>query len=161
GGAVVVNVITDTTDAQITGGSTVSSATGLAVQAQDSSTIGTGAGQVSIAISNDGATGAVGAAIAVNTISNTVQAYIDGSPVTTGGFGFGASAVNPSANTIDLGASYGLQDGEQVIYNAGPGGTAIGGLTSGQPYYVKTIANSTKVQLSSAPNGTAIDFTSA
>ena len=165
GGAVVVNVITDTTDAQVTGGSTVTSAIGLAVQAQDSSTIGTGAGQVSIAISNEGGAGAVGAAIAVNTISNTVKAYIDGSTITTGGFGFNPStAVDTSANTIDLGANYGLQAGEPVVYNAGPGGTAIGGLTSGQTYYVIPVANSTKVKLaSSAANaqaGTAIPLTS-
>jgi hypothetical protein len=112
GGAVVVNVITDTADAHITGGSTVTSATGLAVQARDGSTIGTGAGQVSIAIADpdEGGAAAIGAAIAVNTITNAVTSYIDNSTVTTGGFGFNpVNAVDTTANTIDLGANYGLQ----------------------------------------------------
>ena len=77
---VVSFIHVELTDAQITGGSSVTSA-GLTVSAQDTSNIGTGAGQVDIAVGKGFTARSLGAAVAINTVSNTVQAYIDGSTV--------------------------------------------------------------------------------
>jgi hypothetical protein len=104
GGSVVVNYIGDTTGAQVTGGSKVTAATGVSIQAQDTSTIGTGAGQVTIAIGTQEASGAVGAAIAVNVITTNISAYVDNSAIQSGG---GVSVAASSSQSI-LGVTVGL-----------------------------------------------------
>ncbi|MEA5569032.1 DUF4347 domain-containing protein [Anabaena sp. UHCC 0399] len=62
-----------------------------------------------------------------------------------------------SKNEINSG-SHGFETDDQVIYTAD--GAAIGGLTSGQKYYVKKV-NDDKFQLSATLGGDAIDITSA
>ena len=44
--------------------------------------------------------------------------------------------VNTTFNTIFVGSNTGLQTGDEITYNAGAGNTAIGGLSSGTPYWV-------------------------
>jgi len=114
GGSVVNNTITDATDADITSSQSITAA-GVTVSAGDTSTIDTGAGQVSIATGY----GAVGAAIAVSTIDNTVEADVDDSTVSSSG------AVDVSATS-----------GETIlIVAAGVGGsvpsTVLGGAAVG------------------------------
>jgi hypothetical protein len=46
-----------------------------------------------------------------------------------------ATAVDPAAHTVNFGQADNLNTGDAVTYSAG-GGTAIGGLTDGQTYYV-------------------------
>ncbi|WP_165229868.1 hypothetical protein, partial [Aquisphaera insulae] len=81
GGAVVYNKVTSSTRADVAQGSTVSDATGLSISATDSSTIQTGAGQVTLVTHGS----SVGAAIAFNDITSTVSAYVDASTVDSSG----------------------------------------------------------------------------
>ncbi|MFA6810025.1 MAG: DUF4347 domain-containing protein, partial [Desulfoplanes sp.] len=79
-----------------------------------------------------------------------------------GAVGFDLSDVNDSENRIDCGSAHGLENGQAVVYTNG-GGTSIGGLVSGQTYYVITVGTSSNTfQLASseenAENGTAIDL---
>jgi hypothetical protein len=119
--------------------------------------------------------------------SDQVTAYIDGSAVSAGGniavtAGYGAptnpagtltmtttfdpgTAVNTSADTINVGDNSGFATGQPVVYHAGTGNTAIGGLTDGTTYYVIKPANdATHIQLAAtgadAAAGKAIDLTS-
>ena len=71
-------------------------------------------------------------------------------------FSGGASIVDTTANTIDLGVASGLQTGDSIKYQAGSGNTAIGGLTSGTTYYVIAVPNTTKIQLAASQGGPAI-----
>ena len=74
----------------------------------------------------------------------------------------GSGAVNATTNTISL-SEHALETGYAVVYSNG-GGTSIGGLTTGNTYYVIRVDAST-IQLASslafANAGTFIDFTSA
>ncbi|WP_231867055.1 hypothetical protein [Anabaena sp. 4-3] len=58
---------------------------------------------------------------------------------------FQGTAVDEQANTIRFNQNHNLRNGDKVIYEAA-NGTAIGGLVSGNPYYVKVLDNKT-VQL--------------
>ena len=79
GGAINLNFIDNTIDAHISGGSQVTAGS-VALGALDSSTIQSLSGQVTVATSIN--SGAVGAAVVVNQIDNTIQSYIAGSTVT-------------------------------------------------------------------------------
>ena len=75
------------------------------------------------------------------------------------------TAVNTTANTIDVGDNSNFVTGQPVVYHAGAGNTAIGGLTDGQTYYVIVPAHdSSDIQLAAtqynALHGTAIPLTS-
>src|SRR5262249_50074334 len=87
GGAVVVNVIDNATDAHISKDSHVTAANdNVLVSSKDTSTINVGAGQVSIATGGDSGgttSGAGGAAVLVDDIHNITRAYIDSSTVTS------------------------------------------------------------------------------
>src|SRR5262249_568592 len=129
---------------------------------------------------------AIGAAVGVPVIIKNTNAYI-GANATVDGLGtkdafdantgtytesYAPSSFNPttgvsadtSANEIDLGFNPGLSTGDEVLYDNGGGGT-IGGLTSGQVYFVIVDAsNHNKIKLaatkSDALAGTAITLTS-
>src|SRR5208282_4718997 len=75
------------------------------------------------------------------------------------------TGVNTTANTINVGDNSGFATGQPVVYHAGAGNTAVGGLTDGQTYYVIKPANdSTDIQLAAtgydASQGMAIRLTS-
>src|SRR5262249_2717102 len=53
------------------------------------------------------------------------------------------SVVDTLNSEILLPAQNGLSTGDAVVYDAGPGNSAIGGLTSGNTYYVSLRANGT------------------
>ena len=71
---------------------------------------------------------------------------------------FDASSSTVSGNTIVFSSDDGLTQGQEVAYNDN-GGTPIGGLVSGQTYYV-IVVNETTISLASSPGGTAIPLTS-
>ena len=78
---------------------------------------------------------------------------------------FNPSAVNVTANTIDLGTDSGLRTGDRVDYSKGEGGTVIGGLKDRTSYYVRDMGNGkfrlfTSAAKANAGSG-AIDLTSA
>ncbi len=140
GASEAVNTITDTTDAQVTGGANITSA-GLTVSATDNSDIGTGAGEVSIATSGS----AVGAAIALNSIDNKVKAYIDDSTVNSSGevdvtassaetilaiaIGVGGAASNGafSASLVGSGAGNTVTDSTEALIEDNSSVTTTGG----------------------------------
>lgn len=78
---------------------------------------------------------------------------------------FNPSAVNVTANTIDLGTDSGLRTGDRVDYSKGEGGTVIGGLKDRTSYYVRDIGNGKFRLFTSAAkanaNSGAIDLTSS
>ena len=72
------------------------------------------------------------------------------------------NSVNFGTDTISI-PNHGFSDGELVQYDA-VGQTAIGGLTSGNPYYIDLVdGDNFKLALSAldAQNGVAVDLTSA
>ena len=88
GGAVSINIIKDTADAQISGSTDVNatgtSTPGIQVAATDNSSIAVLAGGVGVRISAQTGSGlAAGVSVASNDINNTTQAFIDSSKVTS------------------------------------------------------------------------------
>jgi len=67
-----------------------------------------------------------------------------------------ADLINITENTIYVDA-HGFSTGDRVIYSS-EGGTDIGGLTSGQTYYVIKVDDN-KIKLSNSPSEVAIDLT--
>jgi Ca2+-binding RTX toxin-like protein len=78
-GSFSVNFITSTVDAHISNNANIDTTGNVEVKAIDKSNIFSLAGQVAISISSS----AIGAAVGVNRISNTIKAYIDNSNVDT------------------------------------------------------------------------------
>jgi len=129
GVALVYNEITDQTDAQITGGSSVASA-GLTVSAMDTSNIGTGAGLVDIALGKGNSGGSLGAAIALNTISNSVMAYIDDSTVNSSAAVSVTATSSETIFAIALGVAGAASNGKFSAGLVGSGaGNTIGDTT--------------------------------
>ncbi|MGE5611989.1 MAG: MFS transporter, partial [Bacillota bacterium] len=54
--------------------------------------------------------------------------------------------IDPSANTLNLGASHGLASGQKVAYTHGSGGSNLGTLVDGNDYYLRVLADG-KLQL--------------
>ncbi len=81
------------------------------------------------------------------------------------GITFNPSAVDVTANTINLGTNSGLRTGDRIDYTKGEGGTVIGGLKDRTSYYVRDIGNGRFRLFTSAAkanaNTSAIDLTSA
>lgn len=76
--------------------------------------------------------------------------------------GSSAGVVDTSAETITI-TSHGWTTGAKAMYSPGAGGTAVGGLTAGQTYWLIRVDNNTiKVAASAAAAsaGTALDLTS-
>ena len=63
------------------------------------------------------------------------------------------------ADTIDMGAGHGLVVGNALVYDNG-GGQNIGGLVSGNIYFVSSVAGN-NIKLATTSGGPAIDLTSA
>ena len=92
GGSVAVNIIDNTTTADVTDGADVQGDKGVTVSAKDDSSIGTGVGQVDI---STGASGAgAGAAVAVDVIDNMTRAYVDASTVASSAGGVAVQATS-------------------------------------------------------------------
>ncbi|MCA9171578.1 MAG: hypothetical protein KDB23_28115, partial [Planctomycetales bacterium] len=66
------------------------------------------------------------------------------------------AAIDGPLNTISLGRVHGMATGDQVVYWAPEGGTAIGGLTSGASYTVVSTGDPRVFQLSSTLDGSQI-----
>ncbi|MEL7246212.1 MAG: hypothetical protein AAGM40_28340, partial [Cyanobacteria bacterium J06573_2] len=71
----------------------------------------------------------------------------------------GREIVDTQQDTINFASPHGFTDGSQVRYELDAGDNAIGGLTSGDTYYVKRISN-TAIQLTSTNGGSALNLTS-
>ncbi|NOY98118.1 MAG: hypothetical protein GXP40_02800 [Chloroflexi bacterium] len=126
-GSVSVNAITNTIDAHISNGSDVDASGDVTVAAKDASLIKSLAGQVAISISSS----AIGAAVGVNMIGNTVKAYIDDSNVdTTAGGNIKVSA-----------------DEAATIHSISAGGSGGNNFTLGGSVSVNTLTNSSKAYL--------------
>jgi hypothetical protein len=82
GGSMAQNLITNTVDAHLSGEGTVSSPTSVLVEAKDNSKMVSVGGAAAVASSSSGSSSdgaaAVGAAVAFNTIGNTIKAYVRG-----------------------------------------------------------------------------------
>jgi hypothetical protein len=125
-----------------------------------------------IAFSGDAQT-AVGAAVAVNVGLTDATATLGDGTTTAGSimvesgtsgrsFEFDAASdvdIDPSAETIDLGAGHGLSVGDKLKYSS-EGGSEIGGLEDGKSYYVVEVLGNA-VKLSEDSDGDAIDLISA
>jgi hypothetical protein len=105
-GSITVNLIENTVNANIAGGSVVSGTSGVFVTSSDTSTIMSLSGQGAVALAGVG----VGVALAYNEISNTVEAYIDGS----------STQVTASAGNVDVWAT------ATPTIESASGGIAIG-----------------------------------
>ncbi len=103
--------------------------------------------------------GSAGVAIDINLNFTNVQAEVDGSLSAdisqVNNAGATALAFNPftqadlADSIIDFGQADGYQTGDQITYQSGPGGP-IGGLTSGQSYYV-IVVGPESIRLASTP----------
>ena len=67
------------------------------------------------------------------------------------------STINVAIITVP-GGTAAFKAGDQIIYRVASGNTAIGGLTSGNTYYVQH-ANTTKIALAATPGGARIQLT--
>ncbi len=154
----------------ISDGATVEADGSVRVAADESMKMDIIAGNIS-----GGGSAAVGAAVAVPVVNKETHAWIGdyaqvnakgGSALTvaTGTFTVDtidtrfdpSSAVQPDGMTINLGYDHGLEEDQQVLYDAG-GGTNIAGLIDGERYYVHVDGlGSQEVQLKSAPDGSII-----
>jgi hypothetical protein len=183
--AISVNIAESTASAYIPDGVTINAAGVLTISATNN----TDAYATADGNATKGSIG-IGAAVAVNYADVVTEAYIGNATVNAEGvtvqatkndeewsfnpttdvdsenqeWAFSPStAVNNSAETINLGATHGLETGDMVVYKSGEGNDDIGGLKDGNIYYV-IITSSTTVKLaSSAANakaGTAIDLDS-
>jgi len=115
GAAVSLNSISNTVDAHVNGGSSVSAPGAVSVTATDAPTIQSLAGGVA------GAAGAaIGAAIATNDIGSRITAYVDGATVTSTGSTVTVSAASTSsleALTVGGGGAAGFAAGGSVSLN--------------------------------------------
>lgn len=100
------------------------------------------------------------------------SANVDGAATADGSAVIGEIEVPPAKvdtgnDTVDLGTSSGLSDGDKVTYQHGKDGDAIGGLTSGTDYYVHDTGGGkfelydTKAKAQSHNPGDQIHLTSA
>ena len=86
-------------------------------------------------------------------VSHAVRLTLDGSSANRTNHAIGrtfdpASAIDSSADTIDLGYTHNLTTGQKVVYSSGQGGD-IGGLAHGDAYYAIVI-DATTIQLASS-----------
>jgi hypothetical protein len=118
-GAGSINTIADTTEARITGGGVTATTGAVQVHAADDASIEADAGAVDVAAGGgSGVAGAlaVGASFAVNTITDTTQALLDGAAVAAGGaVDVGAtSGADVLAITVGFSAAVGIGGGTSV-----------------------------------------------
>lgn len=94
-------------------------------------------------------------------VSNLSQATVNvnSSPINLYSITFNAqSGVNGTTEYITTTAPHSLIDGDQVIYFLSTGNTVVTGLTANASYFVIG-SNSTALQLSTTPGGTAVNIT--
>ena len=144
-----ISVYSITTGATIGNGAQVVADGTVAVTADEGLKLDIIAGNIAV-----GGAAGVGLAGAVPVITKTTNAKIDDNANVTGLGNGGGVSVNTgsytltatdtrfdgasvTSNSINLGFDQGLQTGDAVIYDDG-GGTAIGGLTQGDQYFVVT-----------------------
>ncbi|HEV8062517.1 MAG TPA: hypothetical protein VGP68_21740, partial [Gemmataceae bacterium] len=147
------NTIANTTSATIVDGSLVTSGPGGLVQvtASDTSGITANAGSVAVTVAiseGGGLGGAVGAAAAVNTISNSVAAYVDASKVMSGGAVKVSASADDNIFTIAVGVALAAAGGEG-------GGISFAGAGSGSG---NTISNSVVAAIQDASTVTSADL---
>ncbi|WP_392533892.1 DUF4347 domain-containing protein [Nostoc sp. C117] len=150
------NTINNIIEASIKNTANVSATGDINVTAIDNASIKADAGGVAIAVAlGKDASGAVsvGASFATNRIGQTTDSIsFDGS--STGAVDLANDKINS--------ANHNLTTGQRVKYSRGSDGTAIGGLTEGQDYYVIVVdSNNIKLATSeaNASNGMAINLT--
>jgi len=114
GGALSINFIRDTIDAHVTGDSTVAADGGVVLGASDASGIGALTGGVALALGKSGA----GAAVGVNDIADSVDAFVDGSTITA------------AAGSVELGASSTAAISALTLGGSGAANFALGGSVS-------------------------------
>ena len=163
-GTITINSIANTVDAHISSDSTVTASSDVTVNSSEA------ASEYVAALGIAGSTGgaAIGAAIAYNFIGGVEPGpdpnYISFDDGTVAGtqnavvLGDGAMAFS----TAIIIPNNGFNTGDAVVYNS-KGDAAIGGLTSGQTYYVIKIDDNTiklASSLANADNGIAIATTS-
>ena len=152
GGAVTINKIRNTTDAHISGSSSLTTTGTLAqsvlIQATDSSHIWALAGGVGVAVATgSGGSGAAGVAAASNEITDTVAAYIDSSKVTSAG---GVEIDAQSTSSIAA-----LTFGVAVAVGTGGGGLAGSGAGAGSGNTIRNSVSSS-IRNSTTANGKGV-----
>ncbi|MCO6453768.1 MAG: hypothetical protein J5I93_00495, partial [Pirellulaceae bacterium] len=156
GGSVVYNTLTTSTQALIDGGTTQSA--GLAVSAINSSTIDTGAGNVSISV--DGL-GAMGAAVASNHLDNTVGAAIRGATVDSSGSIDVTAKSSPSIVAVAVGISGSVTNERFSLSLLGSGaGNQVTSSTQSEISAGTTVTTSAASGSTSPANVTAVDTSS-
>ena len=146
------NTIDNTVSSTIVGGSMVSTGMAGAVQVTASDTAGitanAGSFAGSVALSEGALGGAVGAAAAVNTIGDTVEAYVDHSNVTSGGAVKIDASADDSIFTIAVGVALAVSGGEG-------GGLGFAGAGSGSG---NTIVNTVEASIKDGSTVTSADL---
>ncbi len=141
--------VDDTVQADIEDGASVSTTGGsVSLAATDTTTVTADGGGLGIAVGAGGGGGtgiSVGAAAAINEITNTVEAFIDGSSVTA------AAGVSLGAN--ETATIQALTIGGAVAVAAGSGSsTAVAGAGAGSG---NTVANDVEAYIASSPDVTS------
>ena len=139
GGSVVVNVINNQTSTTVGTTSNLSAVAGaVTVSSQDTSEINVGSGQVSIATSGP----SIGAAVAINAISNSTISSID------------STVIHVSSGELNI-----LADSRQKIIAVAAGGAGATSLALGGSVVYNTISNTTQAYLSNSGNVTIVGLT--
>nr|WP_293778378.1 DUF4347 domain-containing protein [uncultured Oxalicibacterium sp.] len=123
----IKNTVQATINGTMGGSKEVTAAGAISLSATDTSSILANAGGLAAGIGGGGvgASGAVGAAVAINTITNTVQAAIIGSKVTATGGNISLSATETATiNATSAGGAVALAGGAAAAAAAGAGGEA-------------------------------------
>src|SRR5206468_6829018 len=161
-----IPVISVTTEAFVVDGSSapngevISAGGSVGVTADEAMTLNVIAGNIS-----GGGSAAVGAAVAVPVVTKETHAYIgnfaqvngagNGSAITVGTGTYDVTAKDTrfdpataitGGNTIDIGYTGNLHDGDEVRYDAG-GGADVFPLVDGHLYYVKVLGDGKSVKV--------------
>ncbi len=150
GGSVSVNELNDTVEAQVIGGSTITASGDVTIHAGDSTTMIV----VSGGFAGSGKV-AVGAAISFADVGDTIEAYIDGSTVTSSAgkvnvtAGFAPPTTAASLSTIDTGGSgvtLPTTDGSQIV-NVTVAGSGAGKFAAGAAISLNWIDNTVEAYI--------------
>ena len=123
GGSLAVNIVANTLDAHVSGGSQIGASGDIAISAIDNTSILAGAG----GFAGAGST-AIGAALASNDTANTTTSYIDGSTVHSAAGSIGVS----SDSTVDIQSA--------TVSGGGAGSTNVNGSIAVHVTHNKTSA---------------------
>jgi hypothetical protein len=133
-----VNIVTNTIETGITGGTSVKSSAGLSLSATDKTGIIANAagGSLSVGAGKTGLAMAVGGSFAINSIGNTVRSYVDSSTLDTNG---AISIISTSDSSI-----WGLAVGAAVGVGVGSAGGTGASLSIGVSVSHNSIGNITE-----------------